>query len=107
MRATWDKALPRAWRRTAGIFTALGDPHRQRILLMFERGEALTAAEIAAQAPLSRTAVVHHLRVLREAGVLRARKHGREVRYTPDPAAVQAALSAVLDYLAVHFEARS
>ena len=24
-----------------------------------------------------------------EAGVLRARKHGREVRYTPDPAVVQ------------------
>lgn len=104
MRSSYDRALPRAWRRTAGIFTALGDPHRQRILLMFEQGEALTAADIVAVTPLSRTAVVHHLRVLRDAGVLRARREGREVRYTPDPAAVHASLGAVLDYLAEHFD---
>lgn len=103
MRATYDRALPRAWRRTADIFTALGDTHRQRILLMFEPGEALTATQIVDAAPLSRTAVVHHLRVLRDAGVLRARKSGREVWYSPDPAAVRAGLAAVLDYLAAQF----
>ena len=79
MRASYDRAIPRAWSRTAGIFTALGDPHRQRILLMFEPGEALTATQIAGAAPLSRTAVVHHLRVLHDAGVLRSHKAGREV----------------------------
>lgn len=102
MRASYDRAIPRAWQRTAGIFTALGDAHRQRILLMFEPGEALTATQIVDAAPLSRTAVVHHLRVLRDAGVLRARKAGREVWYTPDPDAVRAGLAAVLDYLAAH-----
>ena len=107
MRASYDRALPRAWRKTADIFTALGDPHRQRILLMFERGEALTAADVVAAAPLSRTAVVHHLRVLRDAGVLRAHREGREVRYTPDPAAVRRSLAAVLDYLVEHLEAAS
>ena len=105
MRATYDRAIPRAWQRTAGIFTALGDAHRQRILLMFEPGEELTATQIVDAAPLSRTAVVHHLRVLRDAGVLRARKAGREVWYTPDPAAVRAGLAAVLDYLAARFPA--
>ncbi len=107
MRASYDRALPRAWSRTATMFTALGDPHRQRILLMFERGEALTATDIVAAAPLSRTAVVHHLRVLRDAGVLRARREGREVRYTPDPHAVRRSLAAVLDYVAGHLEAPS
>lgn len=102
MRASYDRAIPRAWQRTAGIFTALGDAHRQRILLMFEPGEALTATQIVDAAPLSRTAVVHHLRVLRDAGVLRARKAGREVWYTPDPDAIRAGLAAVLDYLAAH-----
>lgn len=104
MRASYDRALPRAWQRTAAIFTALGDPHRQRILLMFESGEPLTARDITAATPLSRTAVVHHLRVLRDAGVLRSRKAGREVFYTPDAAAVRGGLTAVLDYLAVHFK---
>ncbi len=102
MRASYERALPRAWQRTATIFTALGDPHRQRILLMFEPGEALTPTQIVAAAPLSRTAVAHHLRVLRDAGVLHARKSGREVRYTADVAAVREGLVAVLDYLAAH-----
>jgi len=99
MRQTYSKAIPRAWRRTAGMFTALGDPHRQRILLMFDPGEKLTVGEIVAASPLSRTAVAHHLKVLREAGVLHARKVGKEVWYRTDPEAVRKALHDVLDYL--------
>jgi ArsR family transcriptional regulator, arsenate/arsenite/antimonite-responsive transcriptional repressor len=95
-------ALPAAWRRIARIFVALGDPHRQRILLMFERGERLNVGEIVAASTLSRTAVSHHLRVLREAGVLKSEKTGREVYFWPDVAVVQSALTAVQDYLAEH-----
>lgn len=99
MRSTYRRALPRAWTPVARVFTALGDPHRQRILLMFERGERLSIAEIVAASTLSRTAIAHHLRVLREAGVLRSEKVGREVWYWPDPAPVRSALDAVEDYL--------
>ena len=53
---------------------ALGDPHRQRIVLMFEPGERLNIGQIVAASTLSRTAVAHHLRVLREAGVLNSEK---------------------------------
>lgn len=103
MRSTYTRALPRAWKPAARVFTALGDPHRQRILLMFERGERLSIGAIVAASTLSRTAVAHHLRVLREAGVLRSCKVGREVRYWPDPEAVHAALGAVDGYLKAHF----
>lgn len=103
MRSTWSRALPRAWQPAARVFTALGDPHRQRILLMLERDERLSIAEIVAATTLSRTAVAHHLRVLREAGVLKSRKAGREVLYWADPAPVRAALAAVDDYLRSHF----
>jgi len=103
MRSTYSRALPRAWQPAARIFTALGEPHRQRILLMFERDERLSIGEIVAASTLSRTAVAHHLRVLREAGVLRSCKVGREVWYWPDPSAVRAALEAVGGYLASHF----
>ena len=99
MRPSYARAIPRPWRRTASIFVALGDPHRQRIVLMFEPGERLNVAQIVAASTLSRTAVSHHLRVLRDAGVLRHEKVGKEVWYWADPAAVRTALEAVLDYL--------
>jgi DNA-binding transcriptional ArsR family regulator len=102
MRRTHARTIPAAWRRIARIFVALGDPHRQRILLMFEPGERLNVAQIVAASTLSRTAVSHHLRVLREAGVLKCEKTGREVYFWPDVGAVRSALTAVQDYLAEH-----
>ena len=100
MRQSYARGIPRAWRHTARLFEALGDPHRQRILLMFEPGEELNVGRIVAASTLSRTAVAHHLKVLREAGVLHAQKVGKEVWYRPDPQAVRDALGAVMDYLA-------
>jgi DNA-binding transcriptional ArsR family regulator len=100
MRRAHARTLPAAWRRIARIFVALGDPHRQRILLMFEPGERLNVAQVVAASTLSRTAVSHHLRVLREAGVLKCEKTGREVYFWPDVGTVQSALTALQDYLA-------
>ena len=81
---------------------ALGDPHRQRIVLMFEPGERLNIGQIVAASTLSRTAVAHHLKVLREAGVLRSEKSGREVYFWPDANTVREALDAVKDYVRRH-----
>ena len=102
MKRAYAKALPAAWRRIASIFVALGDPHRQRILLMFEPGERLNVGQIVAASTLSRSTVSHHLRVLREAGVLESEKVGKEVYFWPDVQTVREALSAVQDYLATH-----
>lgn len=99
MRPSYARAIPKAWRHTAGLFVALGDPHRQRILLMFEPDERLNVGQIVAASTLSRSAVSHHLKVLRGAGVLRSEKIGKEVWYWPDRDAVRSALAAVLDYL--------
>jgi ArsR family transcriptional regulator len=102
MRPSYARAIPRAWRRTARIFVALGDEHRQRILLMFEPGEHLTVGQIVAASTLSRSAVAHHLKVLREARILHGRKIGKEMWYRPRSGAVRAALADVLDYLDAH-----
>jgi len=99
LRPSYARTLPRPWQRTARVFTALGDAHRQRILLMFEPGERLTVGQIVAASTLSRSAVAYHLKVLREAGVLHAEKVGKEVWYRTDPGAVRAGLESVLDYL--------
>jgi len=99
MRRAYARALPAAWKRIARVFVALGDPHRQRVLLMFEPGERLNVGQIVAASTLSRTAVSHHLRVLREAGVLLREKVGKEVYFWPDVDAVRDALAAVQEYL--------
>ena len=76
MHRNYMRTIPREWRAMAKVFVALGDEHRQRILLVFERGERLTVGQIAEVSTLSRPAVSHHLKILREAGVLGREKVG-------------------------------
>lgn len=65
-------------------FAALADPTRRRILtLVAERPRP--AGELARRFPVSRPAVSKHLRVLREAGLLEARRVGRSRVYRLHP----------------------
>ena len=100
MRPSYARKVPRAWRRTASMFVALGDEHRQRILLMFEPGERLTVGQIVAASTLSRSAVAHHLKVLREAGVLRSEKIGKEVWFWIDRQWLLSVFGNVIEYIA-------
>ncbi|GLZ32341.1 transcriptional regulator [Lentzea sp. NBRC 105346] len=70
-------------------FTALGDPTRQ---LIFERLAAgpLSVGELAASLPVSRPAVSQHLKVLREARLVRSSSVGTRNVYSVDPAGVRA-----------------
>lgn len=63
------------------VAEAVADPVRRDILLML-RDAPLTAGEIAARFPISRPAVSRHLRVLREAGLVRDKQVGRHRRYS-------------------------
>src|SRR5215831_18861356 len=62
---------------TAPLWRALADPTRRRILDLL-RDRPLITGEIAAQFPISRIAVMRHLDVLSEAGLVTSRKRGRE-----------------------------
>jgi DNA-binding transcriptional ArsR family regulator len=65
-------------------FGALADPTRRRILrLVADRPRQ--AGELAEGFPVSRPAVSKHLRVLREAGLVAARKEGRARVYRLAP----------------------
>lgn len=99
MNKAYSKGIPAAWKHIAKVFSALGDEQRQRILLLFEPEEVLNIAQIAAVAPLGRTAVSHHLRVLREAGILKSYKSGKEVYFYIDKQYVLDALNRVRDYI--------
>jgi DNA-binding transcriptional ArsR family regulator len=102
MHRNYTRRIPGEWRAMAKVFVALGDEHRQRILLTFERGERLTAGQIAAVSTLSRPAVSHHLKILREAGVLKREKVGRESYFWLDREPLESALAGVLEYVRSH-----
>ena len=99
MNRNYLRAIPREWRNLSQVFAALGDEHRQRILLTFEPGERLHVGAIVEVSTLSRTTVSHHLKVLREAGVLRSEKIGKEVWFWINREALESTLGNVLDYL--------
>jgi DNA-binding transcriptional ArsR family regulator len=67
------------------VFTALADPTRRRLLDQLSHEGPLTATELAASYPVTRQAVVKHLGALAAAGLLDARRQGREVRYAVVP----------------------
>lgn len=92
-------SLPAPWSAISELFVALGDAHRQRILLSFEPGERLTIMQIAEASQLSRTAVTHHLKVLARGGALASEKVGREVYFWVNKPWMQQALQNVLDYI--------
>ena len=60
---------------------AIADPVRREVLLML-RDEPLSAGQIADHFVISRPAVSRHLRVLREAGLVRDTADGRRRVYT-------------------------
>lgn len=91
--------IPANFKDTADIFIALGDEHRQLILLTFEKGEKLNIMQIASTTTLSRTAVTHHLKVLHRSGVLASEKIGKEVFFWINRPLVANALQQVLNYI--------
>jgi len=98
MHKNYMRSLPREWRAMAKVFVALGDEHRQRLLLTFEKGERLTVGQISDVSTLSRPAVSHHLKILRQAGILEAEKTGKEVYLRVNKALLEDTLRTVLDY---------
>jgi len=68
-------------RLNTATFHALGDTARQDILLLLEKHKQLNVTEIAERSPLSRPAVSHHLKILREAGIVSIIKQGTKRYY--------------------------
>lgn len=79
----------------AQLFKALGDAQRLAILRSLA-DDSRSVGELTARLPLNQPTVSHHLRILREAGLVRAQRRKTSLRYelTTDAAArIDAALS--------------
>lgn len=64
------------------LFGALGDPMRQSIIMLLGNHETLNVNQIAERLPLSRPAISHHLKILREAGFVSVSRKGTENLYS-------------------------
>jgi DNA-binding transcriptional ArsR family regulator len=76
------------------VFRALADPTRRRILdLLTERG-TLNVGQLAAEFPdLAASGISKHLMGLRAAGLVQARRHGRQQFYRVNSIALADALA--------------
>ncbi|HTX60424.1 MAG TPA: metalloregulator ArsR/SmtB family transcription factor [Verrucomicrobiae bacterium] len=86
--------------KQAGLFKVLADPHRLKIFATIAqaRGE-VCVCDITAALPLEQPTVSHHLRVLRECGLLLSERRATWVYYRLTPGAIDA-LHAALDVVA-------
>lgn len=74
----------------ARLAKALGHPARVRILRFLMGREACVCGEIVAQLPLAQSTVSQHLKILREAGLIKGEVDGPRTCYCVDPSRVQA-----------------
>jgi DNA-binding transcriptional ArsR family regulator len=74
------------------VFTALADPTRRLLLTVLSDRPGLTASRLAGELPMTRQAVTKHLAALDRAGLVRARREGRETRYSLTPAPLAEAM---------------
>ncbi|WP_173349225.1 autorepressor SdpR family transcription factor [Ruminococcus flavefaciens] len=63
------------------VWNALADPTRRQILTMLRDGD-MTAGEIADRFDISAATISHHLKILRETGLLLSEKEKQTITYS-------------------------
>ncbi|HIE38559.1 MAG TPA: transcriptional regulator [Anaerolineae bacterium] len=82
----------------AGLFRALSDPTRVRVLSALSRAE-LCVGELAACLGMSVSAISHQLRLLREMRLVRRRREGKHVFYALDDEHVDGLFRQALEHI--------
>ncbi len=72
----------------ARVFKVLSVPSRVRLLQLIKDG-SLCVNALARELDVTSAAVSQHLRVLRDNGLIRGRKHGYYVHYEVDPSVLE------------------
>jgi ArsR family transcriptional regulator, cadmium/lead-responsive transcriptional repressor len=76
-----------------GLWSAVGDPTRRRMLDLLLADGGGTATGLSDQLPVTRQAVAKHLVVLERVGLVHAKPAGRERRYTVDESQLARAIA--------------
>ncbi|UUY01840.1 metalloregulator ArsR/SmtB family transcription factor [Svornostia abyssi] len=78
-------------------FHAIADPTRRAILDQLRDGE-LSAGDLGAHVRISQPSLSQHLKVLREAGLVAARRDGRRRLYRLEPSALRIVREWIVEY---------
>jgi ArsR family transcriptional regulator len=73
----------------AALAKALGHPARVQILRILVRKDACVCGDIVEELPLAQSTVSQHLKVLKEAGLIRGEVDGPRVCYCIEPRALR------------------
>jgi DNA-binding transcriptional ArsR family regulator len=79
------------------LFAVLADPTRRAVLERLVHDGPQTATTLADHFPTTRQAIVKHLRVLADAGLVVPERDGREVRYVATTERLADAVTWLLD----------
>ena len=82
------------------LLGALGDANRQQIVMLLGQKGRLNVGEIAGHFSISRPAISHHLKILKDAHIVIAERQGQETYYTVDGDRVVQDMQAVTDLIA-------
>jgi DNA-binding transcriptional ArsR family regulator len=85
--------------RMAAVFKVLADPSRCRLVAAIIEAGELCVCDLAATVDMSESNVSHHLRVLRSHGLVRARRDGKMVFYSPDDAHIRVLLDITREHV--------
>lgn len=79
----------------AELFRALGHPIRLGIMRQLVAEPETCACDFTEVFGVAQPTISQHLKVLREAGLVRTRRRGTQICYSVDPAGVEAAVAAL------------
>ena len=82
---------------TLRLLDGVRDSVRMEIILLLAKSKSMNVTDIASRFRISRPAVSHHLKVLKDAGIVRSEKVGQEIYYRLDAARVIAGLRLIAD----------
>ena len=83
----------------AAVFKVLADQSRCRLVAAIIEAGELCVCDLAATVGMSESNVSHHLRVLRANGLVRARRAGKMVFYSPDDAHIRLLLDITREHV--------
>lgn len=99
--------------KIADIFKALGDPTRLRLIKLLNechegvcQGGPLCVNALAHQLGVTQSAVSQHLRILKQAGLVRGARNGAFMHYSLDPDGLDRYKSALRETLGDEFVIR-
>jgi len=79
------------------LLDGVRDPNRLEIIFLLGKGKPLNVGDITTQFHISRPAISHHLKVLKDARIVHSEKIGQEIYYRLDRQYIVSGLRKIAD----------